>query len=151
MINNNNILIGLVIILVITLVFHLFISYRNKININGFWVATDEFCQEADLDKFIMYFDEKSITRNKIKGYILVKNNEGIIINTNVDIKYKQLRKDKEKTTYSIDIIWKDGQEYDFFPKKQTMLKYKNNKLVLLDKDEITTIVYYDSVMSDVS
>jgi len=150
---NRNILVSLIIpIIIICYLLYCYSCPSDIAKTNGFWKASNEFCGESDLDLFLLYINGESSTNKNIKGYILVKNSEGVIMNDPVYIRYKKSQSTSDYTEYDINIKFIDNKEgYDFFPSTQKLQYYKNNgKMVFISDDEITAIVYKDYVMSDI-
>ena len=144
-------------IIIIFTISLLFIVYVNKsweyCILKGFWKGGSDFCNESELDLFLLYIGEGV---NNIPGYILAKNNEGIIINNQVNFILRENFSINTITRsfieYDIIIDWIDNDGYDFFPSKQKMYYYPcNGKIVLISDNETKAVLYKDNDTTDLS
>jgi hypothetical protein len=89
-------------------------------------------------------------------GYILIENDNGIIINNPVKFTLSGGRSINptlcSQREYDVTIDWLDSDGYDFFPSMQILHYYpKSGKLVFSDIDQVYAILYKDNVISDIS
>jgi len=141
---------------VIIILFIILICHTRRIETNlltGFWKADEDFCQEAELELFLVYIGEPSLIFNKRKGYILVKNAEGLIINNPVEFSLSgglsanpSMAHERCYTLY-IDWLGEDG--YYFFPSEQQLYYYpQHGKLVMSADDNATAVLFKDYQLS---
>jgi hypothetical protein len=148
---------GIVILILLFTLVVLVYNSRSTENalINGFWKADPEFCQEAGLDLFLVYFGEGSYLNNKRPGYIVVKNEEGLIINNPVNFHMSGGYSIKPGISscreYTLNIDWLDEPGYeDFFPSEQLLTYYPDcGKVVLSLDDQVYAVLYKDYIISD--
>lgn len=146
-----------IIIVTITIVLFIILLYVNRSLENtilkGFWKGGAGFCNESELDLFLLYIGEGTYNTS---GYILAKNNEGIIMNNNIKFKLKPnfsinpFR--RSRIDYKILIDWMGEEGYDFFPDKQELYYYPHiGKLVFVSNDETKAVLYKDNETNDIS
>lgn len=155
----NNIITSIIIILIVIVFTILLWGYNSRSLesnlLTGFWRADPEFCQEASLDHFILYFGDKSLLSNKRNGYVLIQNNEGIIINDLAEFNFSNNFNIKpiisNRCKYNININWYEKNDYEsFFPCNQILIYYPLlGKIILLDGDNIKAVLYKDYNMGD--
>lgn len=75
--------IAVIIILIIIIVYFVF-STKCKLT-KGFWVASEDYCAEAKLKFWLMYIGDSS-GFCKFDGYLLAANDNGVIMNSPVNI-----------------------------------------------------------------
>lgn len=149
---------GLTIIILLFAVVVLIFNSRSTEStlITGFWRADPEFCQESGIELFLVYFGEGSYVSNKRSGYIIVKNDDGLIINNPVEFCMyggysvnPGLSKHRE---FVLNIDWLDEEGYEFFPSEQLLTYYPDcGKLVLSLEDKVYAVLYKDYIISDVA
>jgi hypothetical protein len=121
----------------------------------GFWKADMEFCKNADLEFFMMYLGSNvSYAGNTRYGYMLAKNEDGIILNNPIKISFGTAFSLNPFMTfskkYNASIDWQETEHNeDTFPSDVTVMYYpSHNKLVFYDKDTVYAILYKDAVLS---
>lgn len=109
------------IILICVLVVIWFTRVRD---LSGFWVASEEFCRKAKLDKFIILLNKKGM--RTYSSYILMVQNGETCINDPCVAKVEGLF--KHTINFDVDI---DGFEkkYEFDIKNGRLRLYKKNTL----------------------
>lgn len=131
----------------------LVISYRTTEmkQMCGCWTADVTFCEQAGLDRMIMYIGPN----NSI--YVLAINTAGIlVVNSNGTMELNGGFCGRpwmtSKRIFQCVFKFSDGQEYDSFPSVQ-QLEYdpRKMKIVMYDKDRvIRAILYKDNSLSDI-
>ena len=144
---DKKLIIGLVVLL-ISYIYYLR-TYEDSA-LSGFWKASPDFCDSAELVQFLLYISDSQDT-----GYILVQNDSGTIINTPVELSISAALcvtpYHAEERVYDINIKWSDNEKYDFFPSTQTMYYYpRHNKLMFTVGDECYAVLYKDSNTSEI-
>jgi hypothetical protein len=149
-----NELIAIVIIYVILIIFYSrILEYKQ---LTGFWKASNEYCKSANIDLFIFYIGPGYYNRN---AYILIKNEDGVIINNLVEINLMPKIKSaihpmiNTELEYNMNIDWLDNSDIDenTFPSNQELSLYPfMNKLILSSNEKTYAILYKDNIMSDV-
>jgi len=124
-------------------------------SMKGFWKADAEFCQNAELELFMMYLgDNTSYISNNRFGYILVANDQGFILNNAVKIHFSNSMKFlpimSNSKEYNVQIDWLDyPPEDDVFPSALNAVFYpKNSKIVLYKDGEVLAVLWKDVQMS---
>jgi hypothetical protein len=149
----NDILYG---VLIIVIIFFLYSRYLESNILTGFWRADAEFCNNAELDMFILYFGSPNLLLNR-NGYLFATNCNGIILNNPVNFKISGgftlnpfICKEKK---YSVCIDWNDlTPEEEAFPSNFSMSYFPNNsKLVLYKDDTVLVVLWKDPQMSCIS
>lgn len=151
--------IGIVILIILFMIILLILNTRNNEStlLSGFWRANAEFCKEAQIDIFLIYIGDSSLFSNTYPGYILVKNDQGIIINDPIKINFSSDMDFSPSLcdcrNYIIKIDWEDNEEgYEFFPSEQEVFYYpKIGKLVFSAHDQVFAILYKDNSISDIN
>jgi hypothetical protein len=131
----------------------LVVSYRTTETnqMMGCWTADVTFCEQAGLDRMIMYVGKNN------SMYLLAINTAGsIVINSQGIMSLSGgfcLRPWlSPKRVFQCVFKFTDGQEYDSFPAQQ-QLEYDTQKMkiMLYDKDKIIrAILYKDNSLSDI-
>jgi hypothetical protein len=152
------------IVLLILIVNAFQIRYIETQLLAGFWKADSDFCKNAGIKSMIMYLGNNEFSLHEIlsivssgcviRGYILLENAEGIIINNPVNIKFKskydlsQTLSDYQK--YKITIDWLEETDYElFFPSVQTLYYYpKIGKLTLTQNENIYAVLFKDNSLT---
>jgi hypothetical protein len=148
--------VGIVILILLFLFILLVVNTRLTEShlLNGFWKGSGDFTQQAGVDLFVIYIGEGSILSNVRPGYILIKNDEGLIINNPVEFSFSaggSLSPNIcECREYSVTIDWLGEEGYKFFPTQQNVHYYpRHGKIVFSLNDEVYAILYKDCNMSD--
>ena len=148
---NTNLIIGVICVVF----FYLHSRYVEHKLLRGFWCADVEFCQRADLQKFILYIGDQKA--NGRAGYMLVMTAAGIIINNPVCIGTTAMTLNpfvNDSLTYSVNISWyedsafKTKAEHDeeAFPSKCSATFYPTQgKLTMYSNDTTHVILYKES------
>jgi hypothetical protein len=148
-----NELIAVIIVYIIMIIFYSrVLEYKQ---LTGFWKADSEYCKSANIDLFVIYISPGYYNRN---SYILIKNEDGVIINNLVEItlipKINSIINPiiNKELVYNISINWLDDEiDEDIFPSKQELTIYPfMNKLILSNNEQTYAILYKDNIMSDV-
>jgi hypothetical protein len=127
--------------------------------LKGFWCANASFCQDADLDWFVLYIgDDDGIIKHSRYGYICVANHDGIIINSSITINFGLSTAItpglSHCKTYNINIEWDDDEPdiEDVFPSNLQLTYYpKYGKIVLYKNDTVKAILWKDLQTSAIS
>ena len=151
-------IVGIILVLILS-VFVVLIGCNRYVETNfmkGFWKGGPDFCREAELDMCLIYIGDSTMWSSKRSGYILMKNEEGLIINNPVEFIFYGGTSIKPGTTacreYTVKINWLDEEEPEFFPSEQELYYYPElGKIVLVANDETTAVVYKDNITTDVS
>lgn len=121
----------------------------------GCWVADSTFCEQAGLDRMLMYVGDSG--DHGILVYILAVNSAGdIIINSAGTV---NLRGDlcvipsiANKRTYEAKFTFSDGQQYECFPAAET-IEYNPEKLkmTIIDQKKVVRAIFYrENSLSDI-
>jgi hypothetical protein len=119
----------------------------------GFWKASSSFCKEADLDTFVMHIGESDFFGNP-KVFILMLNSNGIIINDIAEMQLSGINLQPycvncRKFDVTFNWLYTDG--FSFFPNEQKIHYYpKKGKIIMMNGEEITAVLYKDYSMSDI-
>ena len=152
------IVIAFIIVLYILLVYYS--RSLDKSLLCGFWKASLDYCESADLDLFILYISKKTTMLGSILGgnygYMLIKNSDGIILNCPLIIYFSSWNMWPyltNKVNYNTTIEWvtekSDQPDENVFPSKLSAEFYpKYGKLVLYKNDTIQAILYKDCHLS---
>jgi hypothetical protein len=134
-----------ILILVITLLSFNFGSYMSKINnINGFWVCSEDFNKEAELDNFIIYIGKYDIKTNGFPSYILMVDDENhILINTPINIKITLNGFNLNK--FNIHFVDLNSE----FLANKLVCTYTGSKLELYKDDTIYGCMYKNNELSN--
>ena len=125
--------------------------------ITGFWKADADFCNNAELELFLVYFGEGSSISSNRPGYIIAQNSTGLIMNNPVNFSLSGghsikpgLSKYRE---YKVYIDWIDEEGYDdYFPSEQILTYYPDcGKIVFSKDDTVYAVLYKDHVISDIN
>lgn len=147
-----------IIVLILLVVFTLLVLNSRSVEsclIQGFWKGAPSFMQEAELDLFLIYFGENSTLSSKRQGYILMKNDNGLIINNPVEFSFSSggsitpgICSCRE---YIVTIDWLGEEAPDFFPEEQELYYYpEHGKLVFSVDDTVFGVLYKDNIISDI-
>ena len=145
----------LIAISVVILIILLIIYTSRKIEdtmLRGFWTANASFCQDADLEWFVLYLgDDSGYVGHCRYSYICAANAEGIILNHPITINFGQSMCLKPGIThcktYNITIDWHDDDPdiEDVFPSNMQLAYYpKYGKIVLYKGDTTKAILWKD-------
>ncbi len=144
-------IIGGIILFILILIIYTSRKIEDSI-LKGFWCANASFCQDADLEWFVLYIgDDDGLVRHSRYGYICAANSEGIIINHSVIINFGISMSIKPGLShckvYNINIEWQDDDPdiEDIFPSNLQMAYYpKYSKIVLYKDDTVKAILWKD-------
>ena len=147
------------VIIVISLMFILLVSSKRSVEtdfMKGFWKASPEFCEESGLELFIMYIGDSNNISGTRPGYMVAQNGAGLILNHPVDLNFSWGNSLKpgicECRQYSLYIDWLEGEKPDCFSSSQSVYYYPEaGKLVLLNNDEVSVVLYKDHYASDIA
>lgn len=151
------ILYGFLIFMIVLIIFYsnyATSSIHNQL-ISGFYEANNDFCDEAGIDMFCLYFDDDiSFTGNRA-CYILAKRDDEMVLNEPVSAKITQRMSwsssMSEPKYFDVDFIDLDESLEDVFPRKQTMIFYPMiGKIILHANDTITAALYKNGVNSEI-
>ena len=134
-----------ILILVITFLSFNFGLYMSKINnINGFWVCSEDFNKEAELDNFIIYIGKYDIKTNGFPSYILMVDDENhILINTPINIKITLHGFNLNK--FNIHFVDLNSE----FLSNNLVCTYNGSKLELYKDDTIYGCMYKNNELSN--
>jgi hypothetical protein len=144
-------IVGGLVLLILMIVVYISRKLEN-ILLSGFWSANASFCQDADLQWFVMYLgDDTGYIRHIRNGYICAANDEGIIINNPVTIKFGPSMTFRPGMSqckiYNISIEWdtEDLDIEDVFPSELQLAYYpKYGKIVMYKDDTVKAILWKD-------
>jgi hypothetical protein len=147
-----------IVILILLFIFTLQVmSTRRTENcmLKGFWKGSPSFVKDAELDLFLIYIGDGSTLSSKRPGYILMKNESGLIINNPVEFSFSSggsLRPGMcPCREYNITIDWLKETPPDFFPSEQELYYYpEHGKLVFAEEESVYGVLYKDHTISDV-
>ncbi len=126
--------------------------------LKGFWRADAEFCENAELEMFVLYLgDNISYLRHCRNGYLLAANKNGIILNNPMQITlYGGMNLTPGISTqknYNGSIDWQDmpPDDEEAFPSEFEMAYYPQcGKLVLHKDNEVLASLWKDCQMTAV-
>ncbi len=150
--NNLALIVCAIIISILLIVIFNTRSVEDKF-LSGFWSAEASFLEESGLNSFLIHIDEPS--NGSRPGYILAINDEGIIINEPVEfILSGGLSINPfvcSQRNFDVTINWVNGESCPHFPTNQTLQYYPlMGKLVFVQDDTITAVLYKDFVTTDI-
>ncbi len=123
--------------LVILIVFAILFWYvSSSSGLDGFWVASSQFCEDAEIDNFVLMF-KKADWRGRCAAYVLLVRDGDVIINEPCSA---QITKNWLNRKYSIKFL---ELEVEGFPLKQTA-ELDENRLLLFDGDTLYGEFYRD-------
>jgi hypothetical protein len=150
----SNIIVYIILIIIsLFIIINFTLIWQNNKNLNllfdGFYSADPVFCEEANLDMLVIYFD-------KGDGYIMMKGADGTILLNDV-IQYKLVNKSGNVISLSkpilFEIIFKGMEDQIFFPFKQ-MLEFipSTQRIKLYNHKEKTiyALLYKNNAISDI-
>lgn len=122
--------------------------------LSGIWLGSPAFCDAMELKAMVMKIDEGSLFSSERNGYIMMMNNNGVILNNVVTFKFKGggslnpfMSTCRE---YLIEINGLSEEEYEFFPAIQDLYYYPAiGKLVFVANNEVMAVVYRDNYATD--
>ena len=122
-----------IICLILTIIIIVYITRRDDY-ISGFWIISDQFKEESGLENFIIY-----ISPELNKGYIILKANNKILYNDNVNLKIS-------KSYIQIE------EEIPNIPNKLVFDIDKNKgKLTIKENSILYGVFYKDNQMSELT
>lgn len=144
---------GVIFIIVFILIVHT--RAIEMSSLQGCWVADSTFCEQAGLDRMIMYIGGRGPKGHQI--YILAINSDGnIIINSAGTMSLEGgtcLRPwISPQRKFTTKFIFADGQQYQHFPADET-IEYnpEKMKISIVDRDHtVRAILYKDHSLSDI-
>jgi hypothetical protein len=121
--------------------------YMNRINnINGFWVCSEDFNKNAELDNFIIYIGKYDIKTNGFPSYILMIDNENhILINTPISIKIKLNSFSLQK--FNINFVDLNSE----FLSNKLACTFNGTKLELFKGDTLYGCLYKNNELSQLT
>ena len=142
----------IIVFLIIIIFYSRVLEYKQ---LTGFWKADTEYCKSANIELFVLYISPGYFNRN---AYILIKNDDGVIINNLVELSLRPKISSfinpiiNKELIYNISIDWLDDKiDEDVFPSNQELTIYPYmNKLILNNDEQTYAILYKDNIMSDV-
>jgi hypothetical protein len=122
-----------IICLILTIIIIVYITRKDDY-ISGFWIISDQFKEESGLENFIIY-----ISPELNKGYIILKANDKILYNDNVNLKIS-------KSYIQIE------EEIPNIPNKLVFDIDKNKgKLTIKENSILYGVFYKDNQMSELT
>ena len=122
-----------IICLILTIIVIVYITRKDDY-ISGFWIISDQFKEESGLENFIIY-----ISPELNKGYIILKANNKILYNDNVNLKIS-------KSYIQIE------EEIPNIPNKLVFDIDKNKgKLTIKENSILYGVFYKDNQMSELT
>ncbi len=122
-----------IICLILTIIIIVYITRKDDY-ISGFWIISDQFKEESGLENFIIY-----ISPELNKGYIILKANNKILYNDNVNLKIS-------KSYIQIE------EEIPNIPNKLVFDIDKNKgKLTIKENSILYGVFYKDNQMSELT
>jgi hypothetical protein len=146
---------GIVVVVILVLIIIIMRITEDNM-LKGFWRATDNFCNEAELELFLVYIgDNNSYLGHNRPSFFLAANSDGIILNNPVDLNFgfsgniKPWFSGCKKYDACIDWHNEPPEDENVFPTEFQIAYYpQNNKLVFYKNDEVLVILWKDSEMS---
>jgi hypothetical protein len=137
-----------IVVAFVTVVVIILIFMNKHSDIDGFWIAPNDFCEDAGLSTFLM-----CIRKNAC--YMVVANQEGILIND--DFMLKKSHKTSPGGSFSISLERNDTDaESTSWPYSEIIpdtfnvkIVKRHNKMILFNNDKIYAVVYKDLELSD--
>ena len=149
------IFIGIIICVLLILFLIIVFNTRNveRQLLSGFWNADQAFLDSSGLRALMLYIDDpKSVWTSTYTGYLIMMNENGILINDPVQLTLNELsytgytRIHLDERKYELRI---KGIKYDFFPNKQYLIYNPvKGKIILEGKKQVYGILYKDSCSS---
>jgi hypothetical protein len=122
-----------IICLILTIIIIVYITRKDDY-ISGFWIISDQFKEESGLENFIIY-----ISPELNKGYIILKANNKILYNDNINLKIS-------KSYIQIE------EEIPNIPNKLVFDIDKNKgKLTIKENSILYGVFYKDNQMSELT
>ena len=152
--NNKTILYVAICIVLVIILAYLGRSQEMEL-LSGFWRADADFCNQANLTSFILYIGDGM---TKKRGYLLITNHDGIVINSAVDLEISNILcirpYIRDEINLNVNFKWLCGDDdYEaIFPSMQN-IKYnpKKGKIILMDQETVYAVLYKDNIMTDIS
>jgi hypothetical protein len=149
--------IGIVILIMLFMFTLQVMSVRRIENcmLKGFWKGSPSFVKDAELDLFLIYIGGGGMLSSKRAGYILMKNDSGLIINNPVEFSFSSggsLRPGMcPCREYNISIDWLGEEPSGCFPSEQELYYYpESGKLVFAQEELVYGVFYKDHTITDV-
>jgi hypothetical protein len=146
--------IGIIILIILFIVLISAVNSRSNETslLTGIWTADADFCKKAEINCLIIKIDEPGWISNSRTGYILMQNDEGLIINNPVEFNLSLGISLNPKVCYcreySVSIDWLDEDAPEFFPSDQTLYYYPSYGKLVFCTEEIHAVVYKDNATS---
>jgi hypothetical protein len=148
--------IAVAIVIFVLLLMIIMSSFMEDCLLKGFWRATDNFCNEAELELFLVYIgDNTSYIGHNRPGFLLAANSDGVILNNPVDINFglsvKLLPGMANCKKYNAEIDWhgEPPEDENVFPSEVQIAFYpQHGKLIFYRDDEVLAILWKDQEMS---
>lgn len=132
-------------------IFILFCRFIEDSFIEGFWKADADFCAQAEIINYVVYFGPGIFTRN---CYFIAMNNAGLFLNHPVDMNFgfsfnfKPWISHCVERRVSLSFITEEPDE-DVLPASFIISYYPTvQKMVLHDGDTVLAVLYKDAVLS---
>jgi hypothetical protein len=126
------------------------LKYITYSHIAGFWKAGGSFCEKSDLELFLIYISSFKIYSNTARGYIIMQNKDGFIINTAAEFTLNIIPDISSICSGTFNIKWLDGEKYEFMPAKLEITYFPYvGKIILKKGDTVYGELYKDANMSD--
>lgn len=136
--------------LLIVVVIIIFISYNNILYqryLYGMWIADDDFCNESDLDGFMIMMGPSQggyITDTR-SMYVVMYNDDGMLCNRTLEVRLGNTMVTSEYQNRSIHIV---DEDFDIMPRDMTLsTSIMKGHMVLYGGDDGKTI--YGSLYKD--
>ena len=147
--------VGSIVIFVIVLLIFMARGSENTL-LKGFWRADADFCNNAELEMFVLYISDNTGYINHTRnGYILAANKQGIILNNPITLSFSggvhfsPMLVGKKNYTVTIDWNGSPPEDSDAFPSKLQLTYYpKHCKIVLHKDDLVLAALWKDCQMS---
>jgi hypothetical protein len=127
--------------------------------LKGFWRADSDFCEQAELELFVVYLgDDVGYIRHCRNGYLLAANKNGIILNNPIrltiggNINLTPYLAGQKNYNASID--WQDTppDDADAFPSEFELAYYPQSGKIVMHKDnQVLASLWKDCQMSSLA
>lgn len=146
------IFITVIVILIIVILYYIYHINDIRLQIlSGFWLLDTDFAEESGLTSFVLYIGN-SCGINKYHGYILATNEDGIIINNQVEFHItntiSMLGIYDSKLKLTIDWLDMKPENESFSTSSYILFSPANNFMVIEDDDKILTKLWKNNQMS---
>ena len=135
---------------IIIVIIAVLVKYIVYSHISGFWRAGGDFCERSGLDLFLIYIASFKLYSNTTRGYVIMQNKDGFIINTAAEFTIIIVPSISDHISGTFNIKWLDGEKYEFMPAKlELSYFFYVGKIILKAGDTVYGELYKDANMTD--